>query len=241
MFQIGDSLREARTRQGLEFLQLEQTTKIRAKYLRALETEDFDSLPSPTYVKGFLRAYADFLGLDGQLYADEYTTRFFVDDEDSLRRPRRVRVRPQPYRRLERNVVVVALVAIAVITALIIAAWRFGSGDGSGPAPDPSPARVALQQGGSGTRAYATLVVRAVRGSSLLQVRAGSAAGRLLYQGTLELGQSQRFVARRLWVNLGSPENLRLRLNDRAIAIGGSCPRVLQVAARRFTSAARCS
>ena len=55
MFEIGNSLREARFRQQLEFGELEQATKIRARYLRALEEESFDTLPAQTYVKGFLR------------------------------------------------------------------------------------------------------------------------------------------------------------------------------------------
>ena len=75
MFEIGNSLREARLRQHLDFPQVEQATKIRGKYLRALEEEQFDVLPSQTYVKGFLRTYAEFLGLDGQLYVDEYNSR----------------------------------------------------------------------------------------------------------------------------------------------------------------------
>ena len=74
MFEIGNSLREARLRQGLEFVEVEQATKIRGKYLRALEDEQFDILPGQTYVKGFLRTYAEYLGLDGQLYVDEYNS-----------------------------------------------------------------------------------------------------------------------------------------------------------------------
>ena len=70
MFEIGNSLREARLRQELDFPEIEQTTKIRSKYLKALEDEKFELLPAPTYVKGFLRNYADALGLEGQLYVD---------------------------------------------------------------------------------------------------------------------------------------------------------------------------
>src|SRR3954462_12158150 len=81
MFEIGSSLREARLRQGLDFPELEQTTKIRGKYLRALEDEQFDVLPAQTYVKGFLRNYAEFLGLDGQLYVDEYNSRYVIGEK----------------------------------------------------------------------------------------------------------------------------------------------------------------
>ena len=82
MFEIGSSLREARTRQGLDINDMEMRTKIRAKYLRALEAEHFDQLPGHTYIKGFLRTYADSLGMDGQLYVDEYNSRFVAGEEE---------------------------------------------------------------------------------------------------------------------------------------------------------------
>src|SRR2546422_7431652 len=68
MFEIGNSLREAREHQGLDYSQVELATKIRAKYIQALEDEHFEILPSGTYIKGFLRSYSEYLGLDGQLY-----------------------------------------------------------------------------------------------------------------------------------------------------------------------------
>ena len=76
MFEIGNTLREARLRRGLDILDCEAETKIRAKYLRAMEEEQFDLMPSPTYVRGFLKSYAEFLDLDGQLVLDEYESRF---------------------------------------------------------------------------------------------------------------------------------------------------------------------
>ena len=82
MFEIGNSLREARVRQSLEYPQVELATKIRAKYVKALEEEQFGVLPAQPYVKGFLRTYAEFLGLDGQLYVDEYNSRFVSDGFD---------------------------------------------------------------------------------------------------------------------------------------------------------------
>ena len=90
VFEIGNSLREARTRRPVDFNQAELATKIRVKYLRALEDERFDQLPSQTYVKGFLRTYAEYLGLDGQLYVDEFNSRFVAgDDHDRGRAARR--------------------------------------------------------------------------------------------------------------------------------------------------------
>src|SRR6188472_2819457 len=134
MFEIGNSLREARVRQQLELGEVELATKIRARYLRALEEESFDALPAQTYVKGFVRTYADYLGLDGQLYVDEFNVRYGTGDEIMERGVRSSpgpRPRPRQRRRrrkLESNVIWLTLIGIAVITALVIAAWRF-SGD----------------------------------------------------------------------------------------------------------------
>ena len=72
---IGTTLREARMRARIDISEIETETKIRAKYLRALENEEWDLLPGPTYVKSFLRTYADALGLDGKLLIEEYKLR----------------------------------------------------------------------------------------------------------------------------------------------------------------------
>lgn len=69
---IGEVLKRARTRQGLEIREVEERTKIRIKYLRALEGEDWEVLPGPAYTKGFLRTYARMLGLDADAVIDEY-------------------------------------------------------------------------------------------------------------------------------------------------------------------------
>src|SRR6478672_4375946 len=72
---IGATLREARMRQRIDISEIEAQTKIRAKYLRALENEEWDLLPGPTFVKSFLRTYAEALGLDARLLLEEYKLR----------------------------------------------------------------------------------------------------------------------------------------------------------------------
>jgi cytoskeleton protein RodZ len=69
---IGEVLKRARTGQGIDVRTIEDRTKIRTKYLRALENEEWDVLPSHAYAKGFLRTYAQSLGLDGDALVDEY-------------------------------------------------------------------------------------------------------------------------------------------------------------------------
>jgi cytoskeleton protein RodZ len=72
MPEIGATLREARMRARIDISEIEATTKIRAKYLRALENEEWSLLPGPTFVKSFLRTYAEALGLDGRALVEEY-------------------------------------------------------------------------------------------------------------------------------------------------------------------------
>lgn len=237
MFEIGSSLREARVRKGLDVPAAERETKIRAKYLRALEEETFDLLPSQAYVRGFLRSYADFLGLDGNLFVDEYTSRFWVDEEQGSRRARRIRIREQHHRRAERNMLMLTLGGIAAVTALVIAAWNFGGGGGADESLIPNlrraqPHRIAPN--------LATLVVKAVDGASLLEVRKGWATGDVLYHGTLERAESQRFVGRRIWLNVGSPENLLVTLNGQPASLGSGCPQVVMVTPKQVTSTATC-
>ena len=223
MFEIGNSLREARLRQGLDFPELEQGTKIRGKYLRALEDEHFDVLPAQTYVKGFLRSYAEYLGLDGQLYVDEYNSRFVVGEEEPQSRPRRS-VPPSRGVQVQSRVVLLTLLGIAAVTALVIVAWTRGE--------PPSATPVGLGTSKSPTQqsqartvqpVQVRLLVKASRGPCWLQVHKTSATGPILFQGTLDWGQKQLFTGRRLWITLDRPENLTTVLNGRTrrLPVGG--------------------
>ena len=218
MFEIGNSLREARLRRHIEFADAEHGTKIRGKYLRALEDERFELLPSHTYIKGFLRSYAEYLGLDGQLYVDEYNSRFVVGEEDGpVRAPRRVPAsRARRSDRRESNFVLLGLIAIGVFTALVIAAWKFGNAPGediNGLNTTPKAAKV-QQVSGS-----ARLELRATRGDSYMMVRSSGALGNVLYQGTLEKGQRQRFDGKVLWLQLETPRNVLVKLNGNRVKL----------------------
>jgi cytoskeletal protein RodZ len=211
MFEIGTSLREARLRQGLDFPELEQATKIRGKYLRALEDEEFEILPAQTYVKGFLRAYADYLGLDGQLYVDEYNSRYVVGEDDAPFRPRRSSS-PARAPRVQSRVVVLTLLGIALVTALVIVAWTRGS-------PQPQQV-VGLTQQTSTPAAPATrpkakvvrLAVRASNGASWIRVWQNS---RPVFAGWVDLGTTRVFRARSIRLDARTPAALTLRLNGK--------------------------
>lgn len=88
---IGQVLRDARERAGLDIRNVEERTKIRGKYLRALEDEEWAVLPSAAYAKGFLRTYASLLGLDGEVLVDEFR-RQVENGRDAAAYPRREQV-----------------------------------------------------------------------------------------------------------------------------------------------------
>jgi cytoskeleton protein RodZ len=85
MADIGSTLREARMRARIDITEVETRTKIRAKYLRAIENEEWDLLPGPIYVKSFLRTYGDYLGLDSRLLVDEYKRRYERPSDHEMR------------------------------------------------------------------------------------------------------------------------------------------------------------
>lgn len=231
MFEIGNSLREARHRQQLELTEVEQATKIRARYLRALEEEAFDVLPAQTYVKGFLRTYADWLGLDGQLYVDEYNSRYGVG-EDEPREPvvaRRTALVHQRHRRLERRGVLLALGAIGILCALVIAAFKFSDSGNQPPIPNLGQSTTTTQTT-KPARPHRRTVARpakvkffvlAANGPSWMDVRNYSSNGRTLFTGTVDQGKSLGWTRRRLWIDFGSPANLKVVVNGKVVAIPG--------------------
>jgi cytoskeleton protein RodZ len=230
MFEIGNSLREARLRQGLEFPELEYMTKIRSKYLRALEEEQFDLLPAQTYVKGFLRTYAEFLGLDGQLYVDEYNSRYVAGDEEN---PLRVGSHSTAGRehRLAGGIVLVVVAGIVIVVALGIAAWKFGGGSSGTPqkVADGKKTHHRVRHHKKPVARSVAVDIRATHGyGSQLVVRVGSASGSQLWAGTLQPGEKQIFRSSKLWLNIAAPGNVVLRVNGvRRVLPGHGYPRVL--------------
>ena len=224
---IGDTLRDARMRQRIEIGEVEARTKIRAKYLRALENEQFDLLPGSTYVKTFLRTYAEFLGLDAQLLVEEYRVHHEPRAEADAQHfapgppPRREPVygRPSP----RRGAVVAAVVASLLAFILILGVTGEEGGDGGSadrdpgaeraPAPSPPPeAREEEPERAPRPRVVSLRVAPA--GPTYLCVDDG--AGRVLYEGIVTTPRA--FRGRRLRINLGRT-SAQVRVNGRRVPI----------------------
>jgi cytoskeleton protein RodZ len=125
MADIGTTLREARIRARIDISEVEARTKIRAKYLRAIENEEWDLLPGPVYVKSFLRTYGDFLGVDSRALVDEYKRRYERPADQDMRPISSLGRERERERRRRRSsglgrVAAVVLVLAAVVAALFV-------------------------------------------------------------------------------------------------------------------------
>ena len=226
MFEIGRSLREARLKRNLTPADVQKAIRIRDRYLQALEEERWELLPGDAYVKGFLRTYADYLGLEGSLYVEEYNSRFSHPDE-----PRLV---PQRFERRKTHAGGVGflrpLVAVAVIVAIVaaVAAWQLRASPGPGQSTPPTTTPTTTATHTTPKRKHekkhvvaappSRAVVVASRGSSWLWVRSGGATGPTVYQGTLLQGRTLPVNLKNgpVWIRIGAP-NVDIRLGGKLV------------------------
>jgi hypothetical protein len=204
MGEVGAKLREERERRGIGIDEIEAETRIRAKFLLALEEERFDVLPGPAYVRAFVRDYAEQLGLDPQ----ELVAVPLLD----------------PRARIAVWALAAVLIAAIVAIGIVVLGSRGSSAGGgqtghtqplNGTRPgsgttQPAPTSATGTTTPVTTARPAGLELVAKRGSTWLSVRAGSATGKVLFQNTLASGHHLRFARRRLWVRVGAPWNLAL-------------------------------
>ena len=134
MPEIGSTLRAARMSARIDVSEIEAETKIRAKYLRALENEEWDLLPGPTFVRSFLRTYAQALGLDGKALVEEYRLNYERPSEAALEpivsSPQSAR-RRVPGSRPSRGYMAIVGVVLVVIALLIVGLLSEGGGSSS--------------------------------------------------------------------------------------------------------------
>jgi cytoskeleton protein RodZ len=135
--EIGPTLREARIRRKIDLSEIEGITKIRVRYLRALENEEWDLLPGPTYTRSFIRTYATFLGLDGERLADDFRRLHDAQQpEPPGREPAGLPPLPRGGGGRFGAGMVVGVAALVLILALFVIGITSGEDD-DGPSPAP--------------------------------------------------------------------------------------------------------
>lgn len=240
MAQIGSILREARVRMGLTLKEVSETTKVRMKYLAALEEDDYAAIPGPTFVKAYLRTYASALKLDGEGLVEDYRKTYergrpTLDDSRELTlehmRNRTMKGRKKrPVRNTRRGY---ALAGFVAVVAVVLLAY-FGSNGGQGEAV------MGLESVGVTTTTLAgsetTTTLNAVSvtstseaiytgsdvdlrivatGDCALVIRTLDRDGDTLYQGALRSGEEATAEgAKRYWVSIGNPDAIQIYVNE---------------------------
>jgi hypothetical protein len=225
MPEIGATLREARMRARVDVSEIEAKTKIRAKYLRALENEEWSLLPGPTFIKSFLRTYAQALNLDGRALVEEYRLNHERPSEGALEpivaTPRRSRGRPPGNGPSRRYMFAVGGVGALIVLLIVLLATSGGGGGSAGSKRTSTKAKHrAGQHAATGTRpavAVAPVIALALRPSAVLYVCLLGDNGRKLIPGVeLQPGETTpTYHARRFEITLGN-SSVTMYVNGRA-------------------------
>jgi cytoskeleton protein RodZ len=235
MADIGSTLREARIRARIDMSEVETRTKIRAKYLRAIENEEWDLLPGPVYAKSFLRTYGDYLGLDSRMLVEEYKRLYEGPTDHEASRPVASLARERERERERRfhgprlpPWTPIAVVLIAIVAVLFVVGTVFGGGGHKSPAS--TTPRGSTHPAKHRAKSH-HLTLPATPASATLQLTAKAPVyvclvnGRgkfLIFEKTYAAGQTiPTFKQRRMLLTLGNA-NAEVRVNGRLQALAAS-------------------
>jgi len=239
---IGERLRNAREAKGLSLRAVADLTRIRAVYLQALEDEQFGQLPGAVYARGFLRTYADALGLDADRLMDAYPGAFEPPGPALIGtagveipiRPAAPRSRLRVVATYVAAVLGVGLVAVGVIGYLQLRQFNEpvppeAVVPAPAPAPEPvpetsqppiaspepPPAALEAEPPHPAVIDGVSLEVR-TEGTSWLRV---TADGERVFQGLLHEGETRAWQAkRRLTIRVGNSPAVQVTVNGRRVA-----------------------
>ena len=243
---LGEKIKEAREAKGVTISKAAEATKIKSDYLKALETEDFDRLPPRAYVKGFLKIYAHYLGLEYELllgfmeetYSDSQPEVVFADTGKT----RAIPFLPGIKISTILGILGAVILAVLLISGLVRLMRGWGSG-GSGDdleVADPPFTRETIERitlpadpgAESGAPSDLNLTARAAR-RMWLEVRAD---GTLVFFGNLPAGGSVSWKAKKEYRVKAppDPEGLTLLLNGERLSLPAelSSDRILKITGR---------
>lgn len=246
MGQLGDTLRERRTALGMSLLQAEEATRIRAKLLDALENGEYDRLPNPGYVRGYVTSYASFLELDSASLLAMYRAETGAGGRSRDIAPAEEAVKPRGQQHaVPINAAVILVVILAVLAVGVWVVVRAVQGPetpppipttgsqtstatsspsdaATPPSSDEAPAAPAVSE----NKPFALKVAVAADGASWIKV---TVDGLKAYEGSLTGGQSKEFqVTKTGVVKIGKPSFVTVYRDGKKVPIppGGGTPTV---------------
>jgi cytoskeleton protein RodZ len=238
MPEIGELLRETRMRRRIDMTEVEAATKIRAKYLRALENEEWDLLPGPTFVKTFLRTYAEYLDLDPRMLVEEYRQRYERPSTQDLRpfkpgaarQRQRQRGRP-PRRRGPSLALLFGLFVFVLLLAVLVVLGKWGNDNNKEPpvaattptataSPRATATPAPAKKKTSHKKAQPTTVSLRLTATQDVYVCVVDAKGNAVVNGgTLAAGKSTKTLkSARFRMNLGNA-NVKLVANSKTYSV----------------------
>lgn len=224
---LGQMLRQERELRDIPLDRIEEATRIRAAQLRAIEDDRLDALPAEAYARGFVRTYAEYLGLNG----DDVVAIFNEQWNRSAHRaePAPPQTPVSVARRSSTGLFSLWVALACLLLAGSAVLYLMGGSGGRHAAQPPptthapttqpvtSPDTTATQTPPPAQPAAVRMTVTAAQGSCWLEARRGSASGALLAERTLAPGQAVHLHGRRVWLRLGDPTSVRLRVNGRTL------------------------
>jgi cytoskeletal protein RodZ len=251
MPEIGETLREARMRRRIDMTEVETATKIRGKYLRALENEEWDLLPGPTFVKSFLRTYAEYLGLDARLLVEEYRQRYERPATQDLTpfSARRGQARRRRAPALAGPVLAVAGFVLVVLVGLYVLGSFGGGDDEETPAAKTQPTATATPKASKKkepkkSAALSEVKLRLVATGPVYVCLVDSSGKQVIDEQTLAAGTRTRMFKSRVFrTNFGN-DNVRMLVNGKSYSVEPSADPIGYVlrpgrAPRRLSDSAR--
>jgi cytoskeletal protein RodZ len=234
MADIGTTLREARIRARIDISEVETRTKIRAKYLRAIENEEWDLLPGPVYVKSFLRTYGDFLGLDSRLLVDEYKLRYERPADQDLRPITPLgRERERKRRRPRLGPAAAVVLVLAAVAAALFIVGSLNPNSMSSTTPPAASARSATSTNRTTAHRHhrrppppkATVVTLKLVPTNSVYVCVEDGSGKKLIPGVIyAAGQTiPTETASKLRITLGNPA-VQMTVNGKTVPVANRSP-----------------
>lgn len=238
---IGEKLRKARLEKGITFDDVVKDTKIRTRYLQALEEENWDVFPGNVYLKGFLRTYSNYLGLDENEYLEQING-IVKQEPELLKMPQKIELPGRPRRKIG---IIYGIIAILLLLGIQYSYTNFFNKPNTLPpqvppgqvgsnTPDQSenpddnlPANGGQQDPGqnqvppAAEQQYTAISLRlqAVEGRCWVQVKNETS---IIYEGTLQKGEEKVFNdLQRVDFTLGNSGGVRVYLNEEDYGILG--------------------
>ncbi|MFL5859721.1 MAG: helix-turn-helix domain-containing protein [Solirubrobacteraceae bacterium] len=230
MAEIGATLREARMRAKIDINEVERRTKIRAKYLAAIENEEWALLPGDVYVKSFLRTYGDYLGLDSRQLIDDYKRRYERPSDNELKPITPLSRERDRHRRPRGPLIPPWMLIGGVLVAIVVALYFVGvknnnEGTGTGTstanhAQTPPPKKHPRHRAAHRSRAVATTVKLQLVPTGAVYVCLVDGQGKRLIPGEI-FNVGQRIPVKRaskLRLTLGNA-SVRMKVNGVTVAV----------------------